>query len=91
MTERQRMTGVRRNGRTLVAYFVASRSFPFLSRLTPHYPHLTPTSRLTRLRRLPPGGSETGGGKVRVGMWVDGKRHASRLHPSFSRSVRSRR
>lgn len=56
---------MRRNGRTLVAYFVASRSFPFLSRLTPHYPHLTPTSRLTRLRRLPPGGSETGGGKVR--------------------------
>lgn len=26
---------VRRNGRTLVAYFVASRSFPFLSRLVP--------------------------------------------------------
>ena len=40
--EGRRMTGVRRNGRTLVAYFVASRSFPFLSRLTPHYPHLTP-------------------------------------------------
>ena len=26
---------MRRNGRTLVAYFVASRSFPFLSRLVP--------------------------------------------------------